>query len=49
VLRAAALLLSSLAGLASAVSDPSGLSTVLGYDRAGNLVLLRTPDGAGTG
>ena len=32
-----------------AVSDPSGLSTVLGYDRAGNLVLLRTPDGAETG
>ena len=49
MLRAAALLLSSLAGLGSAVSDPSGLSTVLGYDRAGNLVLLRTPDGAETG
>jgi RHS repeat-associated protein len=32
-----------------AVADPSGHSTVLGYDRAGNLVLLRTPDGAETG
>jgi YD repeat-containing protein len=49
VLRAAALLLSSLAGLGSAVSDPSGHSTMLGYDGAGNLVLLRTPDGAETG
>ena len=49
MLRAAALLLSSLAGLGSAVSDPSGHSTMLGYDGAGNLVLLRTPDGAETG